>query len=179
MELTIMFNLKFCILLLIFSDIQFILIPTWSPTCSFSLKIANINIYVRHNFKLYVKAEARYLGNWLTCRELFKHLRILPIQSQYILSLFLFIMNNENLFYVNSEIHSINTRQNFQLHQPQANLTLYQKRAYYSGIKFFNNLPPKIRNLSCDVKRFKLELGKYLHLKSFYTLEEYYTSCKS
>jgi hypothetical protein len=89
-------------------------------------------------------------------------------------------VENKNLFYVNSEIHSINIRQNFNLHQPQANLTLYQKGAYCSGIKFFNNLPPpNIRNLFCDAKRFKSELTKYLYLKSFYTPEEYYNSCKS
>jgi len=114
-----------------------------------------------------------------SCRELFKHLRILLLQSQYILSLLLFVVDNKNLFHVNSEIHSISTRQNSNLHQPQANLTLHQKGAYYRGIKVFNNLPPNIRNLSYDVKRFRLELGKYLHLKSVYTLEEYYNSCKS
>ena len=63
-----------------------------------------------------------------SCRELFKHLRILPLQSQYILSLLLFAVDNKNLFHVNSEIHSINTRQNSNLHQPQANLTLYSNR---------------------------------------------------
>jgi len=94
---------------------------------------------------------------------LFKHLRIVPLQSQYILSLLLFIVDNKDPFQVNSEMHSINTRQNSNLHLPQANLTLYQKGAYYSGIKDFNNLPTHIRNLSCDVKRFKLELGKLLH----------------
>ena len=73
----------------------------------------------------------------------------------------------------------INTRQNFNLYQPQANLILYQKGVYYSGVKVFNNLSPNIKNLFSDVKRFKLELGKYLHLKSFYTLEEYYDSCKA
>jgi hypothetical protein len=51
-------RLKFCIMLLTSIDIQFILIPTWSPTCRFLLKTANINIYV---------AEEHYLGNWLTC----------------------------------------------------------------------------------------------------------------
>jgi hypothetical protein len=45
-----------------------------------------------------------------SCRELFKHLRILPLKSQYILSLLLFVVVNKNLFRVNSEIHSINTR---------------------------------------------------------------------
>ena len=78
-----------------------------------------------------------------SCRELFKHMRILPIWSQYILSLSLFVVDNKNLFHVNSEIHSINTRQNSNLYQPQANLTLYQKGAYCSGIKVFNNPPPK------------------------------------
>jgi len=114
-----------------------------------------------------------------SCRELFKHLRILPLQSKYTLSLLIFVVDFKNLFYVNSEIHSVNTRQHSNLHHPQAKLTLYQKGAYYSGIKIFNNLSPNIRNLSCDAKRFKSELDKYLQLKSFYTLEEYYNSCKS
>jgi hypothetical protein len=77
-----------------------------------------------------------------SCRELFKHLKILLLQSQYILFLLLFIVDNKNLFHVFSEIHSINTRQNSHLHQPQANLTLCQKGPYYSDIKVFNNLPP-------------------------------------
>ena len=77
-----------------------------------------------------------------SCREMFKHLRILPLQSQYILSFLLFIVDNKNLFHVQSEINSINTRQNSHLHQPQANLTLYQKGTYYSGIKIFNISPP-------------------------------------
>jgi hypothetical protein len=35
--------------------------------------------------------------------------------------------------------------------------------------------PPK---LSCDVKSFKLDLGKYLLLKSFCTPQEYFNSAK-
>jgi len=42
-----------------------------------------------------------------SCRELFKHLRILPLQSQYILSLLIFVVDNKNLFYVNSEIYTL------------------------------------------------------------------------
>ena len=63
------------------------------------------------------------------------------------LSLSLFVVNNENLFHVNSEIHSFNTTQSSNLHQPQVNLSLYQKGAYYSGIKVFNNLPSNIKKL--------------------------------
>jgi hypothetical protein len=53
-----------------------------------------------------------------SCRELFKMLNILPLQSQYILSLVLFVVNNKNQFKVNSEIHSINTRNNSNVFQP-------------------------------------------------------------
>ena len=75
-------------------------------------------------------------------QNIFKKWRILPLQSQYTLSLSLFVMNNENLFHCNSEIHGFNTRQSSNLHEPQANLSLYQKVAYYSGIKVFDSLPP-------------------------------------
>jgi len=114
-----------------------------------------------------------------SCRKPFQLLRILPLESQYILSLLMFVVENKSLFQVNSDRRSINTRQNFNLYQPQANLTLYQKGVHYSGVKAFNNLPINIRNSFNDVKRFKLKLGKYLHLHSYYSLEEYYNSCIS
>ena len=47
-----------------------------------------------------------------SCRQLFKKLGILPLMSQYIFSLLLFNVNNKGLFQINSEIHSINTRNN-------------------------------------------------------------------
>ena len=47
-----------------------------------------------------------------SCTELFKILNILPLQSQYILLLMLFVVNNTNKFKINSQIHSINTRNN-------------------------------------------------------------------
>ena len=69
-----------------------------------------------------------------SCRGLFKKLRIQPLQSQY--TLFHYSLWTISLFHVNSEVHGFNTRQNSNLHQPQANLSLCQKGAYYSGIKF-------------------------------------------
>jgi len=56
------------------------------------------------------------------------------------LSLSMFVVqNNEN--------HHLDTRQRNNLYLPQANLTIYQKGAYYSGIKFFHNLLLEIRML--------------------------------
>jgi hypothetical protein len=46
-----------------------------------------------------------------TCRKLFFNLEILPLPSQYILSLLLFITRNKNQFPVNSEIYHIDTSQ--------------------------------------------------------------------
>jgi len=47
-------------------------------------------------------------GNRLSCRELFKKLNILPIYSQYTLSLLLFVVKNINEFTTNSEVRTIN-----------------------------------------------------------------------
>jgi len=75
----------------------------------------------------------------------FKKFKVLPFQSQNIFSLVLFVIINEDQYMLNSEIHSINTRQNSNLYQPPPNLTMYQKGTYYFGIKIFNNLPSDIK----------------------------------
>jgi len=70
-------------------------------------------------------------------RKHFKKLKILPLQSQYILSLFLFVVDNGDYFRVNSEIHNINTGNKLNLHLPISNLSVYQKGTY-SGINPLN-----------------------------------------
>jgi hypothetical protein len=113
-----------------------------------------------------------------SCRELFKKLNILPLQSQYIYSILLFITKNKDQFSTNSHIHTINTRHNNNLYVyvPAANLTLYQKGVYYSGIKIFNHLPTTIKNFSDDKNKFQIALRKFLLYNSFYSLEEYYNT---
>jgi len=51
-----------------------------------------------------------------SCRQLFKRLEILPLKSQYIFSVLLFVVKNKELFITNQEIHNINTRFNINLH---------------------------------------------------------------
>ena len=77
-------------------------------------------------------------------------------------------------YILNSELHSINTRYSSHLHIPTVHLTKYQKGVYYSGIRVFNHLPQNIKNLSSDIKKFKLALNKFLLVGSFHTLEEYF-----
>ena len=67
-----------------------------------------------------------------SCRLLLRKLKILPSPSQYILSLLLFVINNRNQFTINSEIHSINSRQFNNFHQPRSNLSKHQKGLQHS-----------------------------------------------
>ena len=114
-----------------------------------------------------------------SCREHFKKLKILPLQSQYILSLLLFVINNRDYFMVNSEIHNINTMTKSNLHRPISNLSAYQKGTYYSGIKVFNSLPSQIKDLSHNRNQFKRALKNFLYFHSLYTLDEYFSCNKN
>ena len=82
------------------------------------------------------------------------------------------MVNNENQFQMNSETHSTNTRNISDFYQPLSHLTVYQKGLFYMGIKVCNSLPPEIKDLSHNIKKFKSSLRGFLHQHSFYTLEE-------
>jgi len=87
-----------------------------------------------------------------TCRPLFNQLRILPLRSQYIYSLLLFVGTNKKLFLIKSQIHDINTRHDNNLHLPLTGLTLVQKllhtldakftTTYHSKLKLFRTMYP-------------------------------------
>jgi hypothetical protein len=110
-----------------------------------------------------------------SCQDLFKTLNILPLQSQYILSLAMFVVGNYGEFITNSDIHSIYTRQNTLLHPSTTRLTKFQKGVHCMAVKNFNKLPLTIRNVAHKQKiHFKKALKKFLLLGSFYTLEEFY-----
>jgi hypothetical protein len=104
-------------------------------------------------------------GNRVSCRDSFKKLHIFPLKSQYLLSLLMFVAQNKDFFMTNIESHNLDTA--------QANLAIYQKGTYYSGIKFYNELPSNIKNVSGNLKIFRSTLKKYLHMNSFYTLDQY------
>jgi hypothetical protein len=108
-----------------------------------------------------------------SCRDAFRDWGILPLQSQYIFSLLIFVVNNMGLYHKSSQIHGLNMRHNFDLYRPQTNLTIYQRGPYYFGIKLFNHLPLKIKELAYDIKQFRAPLNPFLHSKSYYTLDEY------
>jgi hypothetical protein len=108
-----------------------------------------------------------------SCRPLFKHLNILPFYSQYIFSVSMSVVKNMDIFTLNSDIHSIHTRQGSDLHHPTYKLTKIQKGVYCSGIMIFNNLPQNLKNMTPEVNKFKHTSKEFLHPGSFYSLQEY------
>jgi len=85
-------------------------------------------------------------------RTLFHELGILTLTSQYIFSLLQFVVKNSNLFSLNKNIHSFNTRQQFNFHQPSAHFRKYQLGPYYMGIKLFNPFPSLMLQSARDLK---------------------------
>jgi len=92
------------------------------------------------------------------CRELFKILNILPLHSQYILSLVLFVVYKKNTFKINSQLHSINARNNYNLSETLSHLTITQEDL--ATIKVFNGLYPHISDVSHKIKIFKSSLQR-------------------
>jgi hypothetical protein len=108
-----------------------------------------------------------------SCKPLFQSLGILTLTSQYMLSLMKFVLQNQERYTFNTEVHNINTRNKLKLHKPISNLTLYQRGVYYMSIKIFNKLPEYITDSIGNKRRFISRLKQYLVNKAFYSLEEF------
>jgi hypothetical protein len=106
-------------------------------------------------------------------RSLFKKLEILPVSCQNIVSLMNFLVNNQEIFQTSSSVHSINTRNKHHFHRPIANLSCFQKSAFYSAIRIFHSLPCSLTNLKNEKAQFKVALRRYLNAHSFYWVDEF------
>jgi hypothetical protein len=100
-------------------------------------------------------------------RKLFINLEILPLPSQYIFSLIMFMIRNRTQFLVNSEIHHINTRQHTNFHQPSVHVAKYQNVLYYLGVKVFNLLLFDIKTEFNNLKKFKW-FYKHCYVKNLF-----------
>jgi hypothetical protein len=84
----------------------------------------------------------------------------------------MFVVNNMDLFVINFDKYTTVTRNSSNLHFPLSNLTIFQKGSQYVGIKVYNSLPHNMKQLSGNKNQFKKELLQFLHLHSFYSIEE-------
>ena len=92
-----------------------------------------------------------------SCTEQFRKLQTLPLQSQYIPSSLLLVINSGVIFEHKCVIHTNNTRTKTKLHRPHCRLTTVQPGAYYSSI---NDLPSNIR-MSHDKRNCRTTLNKF------------------
>jgi len=90
----------------------------------------------------------------------------------------MYAVNNKHLFTRNLEVHNHNTRSAKNFHLPITNLTIYQKGAYYTGIKIFNYLPTHIKNVAKEIQVFKKTLKRFLLDNSIYSIDEYFNANK-
>ena len=106
---------------------------TFNSVIKYGLPFWGISPHSKQIFIMHKKTVRTMLGcrRFASCRNLFKKLKILPLMSQYIFSITMFIVKNKHQFTVNSEIHNINTRQHSNLHQPAPNLTGFKQGIYY------------------------------------------------
>jgi hypothetical protein len=96
------------------------------------------------------------VGSRDSCRGLFRKLDILPLPCEYILSLMLFVIDNQSNFRSGLEVHGLNTISKNQLYLPTSNLSVFQKGTTFSGIRLFNSLPGTIQSLRNNTACFKI-----------------------
>jgi hypothetical protein len=101
-------------------------------------------------------------GKKASCQQLFTELNILPVHSQYILPILIFVAKNKDQFVSNLQVHKINTRQTTDLYMPIVNFTTYQKGTYYQGIKIYNHLSKAIKDLSGNTGNKKISLTQLI-----------------
>lgn len=108
------------------------------------------------------------------CKPLFIKLGILSLPSIYILSLLLYVHTNLEIFTVNSDVHSHNTRNKDSLRTQFYHYSKSQKNWFYTSIKLYNALPSHVKSLPHS--QFKAKLKSILIAKCLYNVDEFETS---
>jgi len=144
--------------LLSFESLKMVYFSTVHSIISYGIIFWDISTHSKIIFKIQ-KRIIRIItnsDNKDSCRDLFKKLYILPLQSQYIFSLLIFVVKNKDFFKMNSDFHIFSTRSRYYLHIPSENSAVFQKGVWYAGIKIYNHLPPTLKQLSRVISKFKV-----------------------
>jgi hypothetical protein len=56
----------------------------------------------------------------------------------------------------------------------QVNLAKYGKGVYHMAVRIYNGLPNKLNIILNNSNKFKASLKEFLHLNSYYTLDEFF-----
>ena len=110
------------------------------------------------------------VGPRSSCRSLFRKPKILPIACRYMLSLMLFIVDNQKDFLTNAYVHGLDTRNKNHLYLPVVSLSCFQKGVSCSGVKIFNAFQVIYRVMEMTGQESKTSCTDTLLLISFIQL---------
>lgn len=108
-----------------------------------------------------------------SCKPLFKKHKILPLPCIIIFQTALFAYSHRNLFKINSDYHSYNTRNKSSITFTKHTSQLFETSPYYLCSKIFNSLPPYITAQKSEIS-FKRILKTFLLDNCFYNIENLY-----
>jgi len=106
------------------------------------------------------------------CKPFFKELKSLTLPSLYIFESSILVRRKPDVFLLNSDYHSYNTRNSNKIHVNQVKSTLTKKGPVFYSAKIYNKLPEEIRKVKSE-SGFKKALKEFLIEKAYYSLEEY------
>lgn len=101
----------------------------------------------------------------------FRQLKILTINSLYILECVCYMREHLSEFQIQSSVHSHDTRQKNQITIPIHRLEFFKKKTSYVGAKFLERIPSSIKSFQNN-KTFKTKLKEYLMDRALYSLDE-------
>ena len=108
-----------------------------------------------------------------SCVNLFTELGILTVPGIYIYESCMFVKNNLNLFEINQDVHSYNTRNRNKLRVIQHSKSFMEKGPKYRLIHIYNKLPSEVKNLQ-NINMFKKRLFALLLESNLYKIQEYF-----
>lgn len=146
------------------------------PILTYGIMFWGNSVNVESTFRLQKKCLRIIfkLRKMQTLRDTFKKNEILTLTCIYILQICLFVKERNDIFIKKSDTKNNNRLQyKFDVCTVRPSSLILSKSAYLSGIQIFNHLPVCIK--SQDRIQFKTKLKKWLIIKSFYNLNEYFT----
>jgi hypothetical protein len=107
------------------------------------------------------------------CRDLFIGWRIQTVFDTYIFKIALFVHKHLTQFESLNSNHSYYTRSGNDLSYGRHNLTLFERKVRYVGVRVWNNLPRIIRDSSTKLE-FKRKMRSFIGEKCFYSLDDFF-----
>lgn len=106
------------------------------------------------------------------CKPLFKRLNILPLPSQYILEICMFVKKHPHLFPLHDKVlGKTRSRDACKLYVPSQRLKIFSNNVYCNAIRIFNKLPTRLKAM--PVNKFKYTLNRWLLQECFYSIKEF------